>query len=238
MLFLTLLFQMLVAVGVVAAHSPGKGTQRRMQRREEFLRQVTPPGAFPFHSLNWAGAVITDPTVKWESIAGQFVIPTISAPLGLRNAYISVWVGVDGHTCNTATIKAGVDIEIRNRAPSYFAWDDYFPSQYNAETNSIISFAAGNVINLIAIANSSNLQEAEIQNLSEGITVGRTFKPGPELCQADAIWGIEMWEVGDVRAPFSIQFTNAKATRFDGTVVGPGNATALNTQENGSALSS
>ncbi|KAJ6544520.1 peptidase G1, partial [Mycena capillaripes] len=173
----------------------------------------------------------------WQSVAGQFVIPTLFTPSGLRTAYISVWVGVDGYTCPTATIKAGVDIEIRNGAASYFAWDEYFPGQYNVETNSI-SFSAGNTINLIAIANAFNLHEAEIQNLSAHGSVGRAFAPGPALCQTDAVWGIEAWQVGDVRLPFSLQFTNAQATRLDGTVVGPGSATVLNTVENGAVLSS
>jgi hypothetical protein len=64
------------------------------------------------------------------------------------------------------------------------------------------------------------------------------FKVGPVLCQSDAIWGIETWEVGDARVPFSIEFTNAQATRLDGIVVGPGNATVIDTEENGAALSS
>lgn len=193
---------------------------------------------------------------QWQSVAGQFVIPTLFTPSGLRAAYISVWVGVDGFTCPTAAIKAGVDIEIRNGVASYFGmflhrydttpaepklfsagWDEYFPGQYNVETNSI-SFTAGNTIDLIAIANASNLHEAEIQNLSARVSVLRAFAPGPALCQADAVWGIEAWQTGDARLPFSLQFTNAQATRFDGTVVGPGGATVLNTEENGTALAS
>ncbi|KAJ7472311.1 peptidase A4 family-domain-containing protein [Mycena galericulata] len=237
MLFSALFVQTLVVAGALAAPSPDNRSQDRIGRREEFIRRATPPGAVPFHSSNWAGAVITDPTAKWQSVSGQFVVPAFGAPLGLRAAYISIWVAVDGFTCNTATVKAGVDIEVINDAPSYFAWDEYFPGQYNAETNSIF-FSAGNTVNLIAIANISNLQEAEIQNLSAHVSVGRAFAPGPALCQSDVIWGIETWEVGDIREPFSVEFTNAQATRSDGTVVGPGEATVINTQENGSVLSS
>jgi hypothetical protein len=82
-----------------------------------------------------------------------------------------------------------------------------------------------------------NFPESLVENLSVPYTVGHYFNPSPLLCQSDAIWGFEVWEVGDVRLPISVQFTNAQATRFDGSVVGPGSATVMNTVENGVALS-
>ncbi|KAJ7124652.1 peptidase A4 family-domain-containing protein [Mycena crocata] len=234
MLFSAFIVQTLIAVGALAA--PSIRTQSRVSGRERFVRQVTAPGAFPLHKSNWAGAVLTDPTARWNSVAGQFVIPTFSNLLGLRSAYISVWVGVDGYTCGTATIKVGVDIEIKNGVASYFGWDEYFPGQYNVERAPLF-FAAGHTVNLIASSNSSGLQEADIQNLSAGISTGRAFSPGPKLCRTDAVWAVETWQAGDARVPFNINFMNAEATHFDDTVVGPGNATVLNTAENGVVLS-
>ncbi|KAJ7236405.1 peptidase G1 [Mycena rebaudengoi] len=235
MLFATLFVQALVAA-------------ERITRREEFIRRVAPPGGsrVPFPTSNWAGAVITDRTVlrlncpraKWKSVAAQFVIPSFSAPVGLRGAYISIWVGVDGYMCHSATIKSGLDIEVNaTGAVSYTPWEEYFPDQYNTGTH-FTTFSAGNNISLMEIANNFNEQDAVIQNLSKVSTFVFTFNLGPVLCHADAIWGIEAWQAGDVRVPFTVEFTHAMATRLDGTVVGPGNATVINTEENGAVLSS
>ncbi|KAJ7670260.1 peptidase G1 [Mycena rosella] len=238
MLFSTLFVQTLVAVGVLAAPSSDKRSQSRIARREEFIRQA--PGLL-FHTSNWAGAVITDPTAKWKSVAGEFVVPSISTPSGLRTAFISVWVAVDGYTCKNVTFKVGVDIEIKNGVATYAAWDEYVPGEYFVENFPQLAISAGDTVNLIALAitgQKPNFPESLIENLSVPYSVGHYFNPTPPLCQSDAIWGIEVWEVGDVRLPLTVQFKNVQATRFDGTIVGPGSATVMNTVENGRALSS
>ncbi|KAJ6555832.1 peptidase A4 family-domain-containing protein [Mycena capillaripes] len=239
MLFSTLLVQVLVAAGTLATPSLDKRSQSRIARREEFIRRVAPPGGsrVPFPTSNWAGAVITDPTARWKSVAGEVVIPSFNATVGLRAAYISIWVGVDGFTCNSATIKVGVDIEVnKTGGVTYTAWDEYFPDQCFAEPP-FIPFAAGDNVTLIAIANNFNEQDAEIIDSTAHSAFDRTFKIGPVLCQSDAIWGIETWQVGDVKMPFNVEFTSSMATRLDGTVVGPGNATIINKEENEAVLS-
>ncbi|KAJ7731583.1 peptidase G1 [Mycena maculata] len=237
MLFSTLFVQMLVAASVLSAPSPDKRSQNRIARREEFIRQVPSPP----DTSNWAGAVITDPTAKWKSVAGEFLIPSISAPPGLREAFISIWVAIDGYTCTNVTFKSGVDIEIINGAVTYTGWYEYLPGPYYVENFPQLGLSAGDNINLVALAitgEEPNYPEALIENLSLPYSVGQYFDADPPLCQSDAIWGIEVWEVGDVRLPLTVQLTNVQATRFDGTVVGPGSAKVLNTVENGVALSS
>ncbi|KAJ6544521.1 peptidase A4 family-domain-containing protein [Mycena capillaripes] len=232
--FFTLFVPILVAIGVLATPSLDKRGQSQIKRREEFIRRAGGSSS-PFHTSNWAGAVITEPAT-WAFIIGEFVIPTINAAVGLRNAYISIWIGIDGYTCNSATFKSGADIEVTNGVASYFAWDEYFPDQYFAEPP-FIPFAAGDNVTLIAIANNFNEQDAEIIDSTAHSAFDRTFKIGPVLCQSDAIWGIETWQVGDVQMPFNVEFTNSMATRLDGTVVGPGNATIINKEENEAVLS-
>ncbi|KAJ7234214.1 peptidase A4 family-domain-containing protein [Mycena rebaudengoi] len=225
MLFATLFVQALVAAGTLAAPFTDKKSQSHITRREEFIRRVAPPGGsrVPFPTSNWAGAVITDRTAKWKSVA----VPR----WGLRGAYISIWVGVDGYTCHSATIKSGLDIEVNaTGAVSY--------TRTTTQGHHFTTFSAGNNISLMAIANNFNEQDAVIQYLSKVSTFMFTFNLGPVLCQADAIWGIEAWQAGDARVPFTVEFTHAMATRLDGTVVGPGNATVINTEENGAVLSS
>ncbi|KAJ7111010.1 hypothetical protein C8R44DRAFT_742784 [Mycena epipterygia] len=210
MLHSTLFVQVLVAAGARAAPSPDKRSQSRIARREEFIRQVAPPGGSlsPFPTSNWASAVITDPTVRVPLVAADPQFHSNSTQGGME-------------ICSRATIKVGVDIEVKNGAVSYAAWDEYFPDQYSAETG-FTSFSAGNNISLIATANNFNQQDAEIINLSAHAAFVRTFKLGPILCQSDAIWGFETWEVGEMRMPLSIEFTNAQATRVDvSTRLGP-----------------
>ncbi|KAF8168626.1 peptidase A4 family-domain-containing protein [Mycena galopus ATCC 62051] len=243
MLFSALFAQILVAAGALAAPSLDRITSRsHITRREAFLQERQSPGS-PVSHANWAGAVITDPTAKWKSVSGEFVIPALSAPSGLREAFISVWVAVDGYTCTNVTFKVGVDISIKNGVASYLSWDEYLPGYYWAETGAPnLALAAGDTIQLTALAitgQSPNYPESVVENTGIPYTVGHYFTPSPALCQSDAIWGIEVWETGDARVPIEVQFTNAQATRADGSVVGPGtSATVLNTAENGVALSS
>ncbi|KAJ7131184.1 peptidase G1 [Mycena epipterygia] len=239
MLILALLLQALVAVGSLAAPSPDRREPTRITRREEFIKRSTSPGAF--HSSNWAGAVISDPTAQWTLVSGEFVIPTIVAPVGLRTAYISVWVGIDGYTCNTATLKTGVDIEIKNGVASYFAWREYNPSNYSVSTDGV-PFSAGDAIQLTVEVFPNSFLQTQVFDFTQRLSTGHPFPfpvaPQPVLCQSDAIWGIETWQTGDRRAPFSVQFTGALASRGDLLNVGPGSATVINAVENGVALSS
>ncbi|KAJ7242707.1 peptidase G1 [Mycena rebaudengoi] len=233
-----LFVQLLVAAGALAAPSPtrDKGGRSHIERRDEFIRSS------PFHTSNWAGAVITEPAGTWDVIASKFVIPTISPTVGLRDANISVWIGIDGYTCTSAAFKARVGIEVTNGVASYFAWESCLPGQFKLEPDpEFLNISAGDTMNFVAIVDSElgpNFgPSVNIENETVDHIVGETFRAGPPLCQTDAIWGIEGWQVGDVRA-FAVEFTNAKATRVDGTVVGPGNAIIINTEENGTVLSS
>ncbi|KAF8156335.1 peptidase A4 family-domain-containing protein [Mycena galopus ATCC 62051] len=234
---------MLAAACVLAAPSPDKIPSRsHITRREAFMERQSP--AAPKSHANWAGAVHTDPTAKWQSVSGEFVIPSLTAPSGLREAFISVWVAVDGYTCTNVTFKVGVDIEIKNGVASYIAWDEYLPEYYWTENFPELALAAGDVIQLTALAvtgEQPNYPESLVENLTKPgtYTVGHYFAPSPPLCQSDAIWGIEVWEVGDVRVPLTVQMTTAEAQRADGSVyVLSSDATVLNTVENGVALSS
>ncbi|KAJ7503217.1 hypothetical protein B0H11DRAFT_2357058 [Mycena galericulata] len=128
MLILTLLLQTLVAVSVFAAPSPGMRGPSRISRHEELIEQATSSEPGAFHSLNWAGAIISDPGAEWNTVSSIFTLPSIVDPVGLRAAYISY--NISPPLCNTATVKSGLDIEIKNGVTSYFAWNKYTPTGY------------------------------------------------------------------------------------------------------------
>ncbi|KAJ7494823.1 hypothetical protein B0H11DRAFT_1910769 [Mycena galericulata] len=156
MLILTLLLQMLVAVSIFAAPSPGMRGPTHISRHEEFIEQATSePGAF--HSLNWAGAVISDPvdSVALKLLARRsgtlYRVYLPCPPSSIRSPSMAILVvHVVDHAsiiyppplCNTATVKSGLDIEIKNGVTSYFDW------QAGNTYTDVGNFSAGDEIEL------------------------------------------------------------------------------------------
>ncbi|KAJ7434818.1 concanavalin A-like lectin/glucanase domain-containing protein [Mycena galericulata] len=242
MLLPILLAKILFVAGTLAMPSAEIRSQniKRISRREEFIRRQA---ASPFHSSNWAGAVITNKTANFQGVTGQFVVPTFTAVSGLRNAYISIWLAIDGLTCTTATIKAGVDIEINDFGTvSYLVWDEYLPGQYFTESTTFTAQVtrSGSLMNVGVLASVLGTPATVIENLTngEGAVDSRNFTPSPALCGADAIWAVEVWETGDVRVPVTVEWQNPQAQTGDARFVSPGSGNVVNTVENGVALSS
>lgn len=91
------------------------------------------------YSNNWSGVVWeSDPSVSngqfsvmtWQaaahfrrfmlqgpfkSVTGTFTVPTPSGADG----YSSVWVGIDGDTCESAILQTGIYVDIQAGIPSY-----------------------------------------------------------------------------------------------------------------------
>jgi len=51
----------------------------------------------------------------FTSVTGTFTVPTPSGPDGGA----SVWVGIDGDTCGSAILQAGIYVNIQGGKPSY-----------------------------------------------------------------------------------------------------------------------
>jgi hypothetical protein len=47
----------------------------------------------------------------WNSVSASFVVPNVTVPAdGTSDIYVaSVWVGIDGWSCQTAILQAGVN---------------------------------------------------------------------------------------------------------------------------------
>lgn len=47
-------------------------------------------------------------------VTGTFIVPGLNASAGASGGPLSVWVGIDGYTCDTAILQTGVDFNIGN----------------------------------------------------------------------------------------------------------------------------
>ena len=55
----------------------------------------------------------------FTSVTGTFTIPTLGVPSGSSGTPLSVWVGIDGDTCDTAILQTGIDFTITDGSFSY-----------------------------------------------------------------------------------------------------------------------
>lgn len=187
------------------------------------------------YSTNWAGAVWNSPANTYTKVVGTFTVPTPSAPDGSASA----WVGIDGDTCNSAILQTGVDFYYQGGAISYDSWYEWFPDY--AHNFDGISFNAGDVVRLTVAAISTTSGTAIIENLTNGQTVSKDLSyPQYPLCEQDAEWIVEDFESNGSQVPFTnfgtVTFTDAAATKSDGSSVTPNGANVLDIAQNGTVF--
>lgn len=72
------------------------------------------------YSTNWAGAVLQGSDIS--TAIGTFTIPNVKVPSGGSSSTLystAAWVGIDGSSCQSAILQAGVDISIQNSKVTY-----------------------------------------------------------------------------------------------------------------------
>jgi hypothetical protein len=131
------------------------------------------------YSSNWAGGVLTAPPAgeTFNSVSGQFTVPTPSVPSGDGDGTYSaaIWVGIDGDTYGNAILQAGVDITITQSGGSdsysYDSWYEWYP-QYAIDFDaSAFSFGAGDTIYVSVQSSDSTDGTVILENLSTGQSV-------------------------------------------------------------------
>jgi len=163
----------------------------------------------------------------------------VPTPSG-RDGSASAWVGIDGHTCGMI-LQTGLDITISSGAASYNAWFEWLPDM--AHDFSGISFSAGDTVNVTVTALSPHNGIASVENLVTGLIATANFTSSVALCQQDAEWIVEDYEVNGGLVPFvdfgQVVFTSAMAaTTTTSGIVGPGSATLVEIEQNNVALTS
>lgn len=139
-MFTTTLFTyVLLAIGAAAFPSSAERHAARVVERHQSAPRRTVEASSRHASgdasvsSNWAGAVlsadkasadtgsflhgtpgITSHQGTYKSVTGTFTVPTpkLSSEGGQQAQAASVWVGIDGNTCQTALLQTGVDLNV------------------------------------------------------------------------------------------------------------------------------
>ncbi|WP_291999259.1 G1 family glutamic endopeptidase [Caldivirga sp.] len=76
-------------------------------------------------SLNWAGYVVPANKYTVTSVAGSFIVPSLTC--SKQTTYVALWAGLDGYSDNTVE-QAGVLGECEHGKAYYYAWYEFYPS--------------------------------------------------------------------------------------------------------------
>ncbi|CAP78998.1 Aspergillopepsin-2 [Penicillium chrysogenum] len=183
------------------------------------------------YSSKWAGAVLIG--TGYTSVSGEITVPIPHLPNGANsytNYCASAWVGIDGDTCSTAILQAGIDFCIQGGFISYNAWYEWYPDYAHNFSN--IQILPGDVIKMTVDATSKSSGFVTIENLSTGVSVMHIFPYSlrGDLCEFNAEWIVEDFSVNNALAPFAdfgtVVFSNAVASR-GGDTYGPLGATIM-----------
>jgi hypothetical protein len=187
------------------------------------------------NSSNWAGAILIG--TGYTSVTGTFVVPSPSS-----SGSGAAWVGIDGDTCSSAILQAGVSWTRSGSSTSYDAWYEWYPD-YSYDFSGI-SVSAGNTIKVTVTASSKTSGTAVVENVSTGTTVTHTFTNEAsegDLCEYNAEWIVEDYEENGSLVQFAdfgtVTFTSCSATD-NGSKVGTSGATIIDIEQNNKVLTS
>lgn len=209
-------------------------------------------------SENWTGAVLESPPSGeyFSSAVGTFTIPT---PSGSGSG--AAWVGIDGDTCQSAIIQAGVDWTISNGKSSYQAWYEWYPA-YSYDFS--LEVTAGDVITVTIDATSDTAGKVIVESkyipqpqlsstnfslldVSTGKSATESFtnadSTGGDLCRTNAEWIVEDYTSGSSLVELAdwgtVTFTDSSAGTTSGTSVGLTGATVIDLESSsGKVISS
>ncbi|KIP01872.1 hypothetical protein PHLGIDRAFT_79961 [Phlebiopsis gigantea 11061_1 CR5-6] len=223
-----IIYYALLASSVLAIPSSRERFDLRQASRGKAGRSSLPKQSnvtHPEYSSNWAGSVIGGNT--WKQVTGTFTVPVAQEPVGGTGQHAaSVWVGIDGDTCQTAIFQTGIDLYVNEGTVTYDAWSEWWP--YNAELFSGITINAGDSITLTVLSwyeSDNQHATAIITNNANGQVVEVQYSGFPALCEQDAEWIVEDFQLDGAQVPFAnfgtITFTSALAYTYYGAVSWP-----------------
>ncbi|KUI65183.1 Aspergillopepsin-2 [Cytospora mali] len=193
------------------------------------------------YSENWAGAIVISSDIT--EVTGVFTVPTPSSPSSRDSDgeyCASVWVGIDGDTCDTAILQTGVDLCSEDGEASFDAWYEWYPDYaYDFD----LSVSAGDVIKMTVTATSDSSGKAVLENETTGKTVTKTFSGDVEgdLCRTNAEWIVEDFEEGDSLVSFAdfgtVKITDATG-KAGGSAINPSSATIIDIEQDDKVLTS
>jgi hypothetical protein len=183
-------------------------------------------------STIWSGAGMESASGTYKSVTGTLVVPNLQpAAGGAASGYYggSAWVGLDGLTCASGLMAAGIDFQYLQGAVTAKVWTEAYP---NPGVNSALAANPGDTIRLTITATSSTAGTAVVDNLSSGQSTTVVLSSPSPLCLANAEWVVEDFQEGTFLIPFAdfgtITFNDASATTSSGSTVGPSGGHLIN----------
>jgi hypothetical protein len=189
------------------------------------------------YSSNWSGAVLEQPSSGYfKSATGRFTVPTPKHVGSGGTESASAWVGIDGDTCASGLLQAGIDFTVSSSgAVSYDSWYEWYPDYAYDFSNFGVS--AGNVIQVDITATSTTRGTVKLTNVSTGKSVSQTLSApsGSTLCRTNAEWIVEDFESNGSLVALSnfgtVVFTSASATLSTGGTEGLSSATVIDLKQ-------
>lgn len=185
-------------------------------------------------STNWGGAVINVDIVGfWKVVTGTVVLPHPTLPSGTTTSGATIAIGIDGSTCDTASLQVGIDMTVSaSGGVSYDAWFMWLPDTFgpiffkNAGTN--ITFSPGDLVTFSLFTYPSTTRTQGVAMVSNGATGAlavENISVDTPLCMEDAEWTVQTLDNTTPLVNFgSLTFTNALALTSSAD---PGNLPAV-----------
>lgn len=167
----------------------------------------------------WGGAV--QDGQGWYSVTGVLTVPQISGQSS--SAAASIWVGIDGDSCDSAILQTGITVYGDGGVETWTEWWKDNEINYSSQ----ISVSAGDQLRMSVYATSATSGNTTIENLTNGQSQSHTFSNQQySLCQTNAEWIIEDYLSSNARVDFvdfgSLQFTDTAAYGSNGEVTPQG----------------
>lgn len=208
--------------------------------KESFVEAEGNQTAHVQYSSNWSGAVLETPSSGYfKSATGRFTVPTPKYAGSGGSESASAWVGIDGDTCGSGLLQAGVDFTVDSSGSvSYDSWYEWYPDYAYDFSNFGVS--AGDVIQVDVTATSTTKGTLKLTNVSTGQSVSKTLSApsGSTLCRQNAEWIVEDFSEGGSLVALSnfgtVVFTNAGASLSTGGTEGLSSATVIDLKQGSS----
>lgn len=205
--------------------------------KETFIESEGNTTSHVSYSSNWSGAVLETPSSGYfKSATGRFTVPSPKHVGSGGTESSSAWVGIDGDTCASGLLQAGVDFTVTSSgAVSYDSWYEWYPDYAYDFSNFAVK--AGNVIQVDITATSTTKGTVKLTNVSTGKSVSQTLSApsGSVLCRQNAEWIVEDFEENGSLVALSnfgtVVFTNAGTTLSTGGSEGLSGATIIDLKQ-------
>jgi len=136
-------------------------------------------------SYNWGGYAVEG--TDFTDVKGSWIVPTVTCGES-PNAYVSIWVGIDGYSSSTVE-QTGIGVACEHKTPVYYAWYEFYPNP--TQVISTITVNPGDAFTAEVSYSSSTL---EFTTTVTDVTSGETYSTSAAVSGADrssAEWIVE-----------------------------------------------